>query len=235
MERMPASTVTSQRSFISSAGQSTGDITSGNFRGDRIMHNPTSWREMLGALREGQHIGQVYRDDGHLVDAACHYIVEGLRRGEAVIVVVTAAHWAAFVGRLATARGIDVVDAVMKGQLRYVDVDVALSSLMVDETPNRQRFFETSGSMIEGARKRFGAVRIFGEMSHILWQKGNRAAATRLEEFWKGLAASFPFALLYPCHNSGGDVQGDNAAPGSRSDTHSQAAVADNNADSYNR
>ncbi len=163
------------------------------------MQHPSSWRELLGGIKEGQHIGHRFRDEGQLVDAATHYVAEGLRRGEAVIVVTSSSRWASLVGRLATTPGVDLVESVMKGQLRSVDADVALSSVMVDGMPERHRFMELSRDLIGRARARFGAVRVFGEMANILSQNGNRAAATRLEEFWKSLASNLPFALLYPC------------------------------------
>ncbi|HYD63348.1 MAG TPA: MEDS domain-containing protein [Noviherbaspirillum sp.] len=164
------------------------------------MHIPSSLRELLGGIREGQHIGHRFKDDGQLVEAACQYVADGLRRGEAVIVVATATRWASLVGGLATMRGVDLVESVMKGQLRSVDAEMALASVMVDGMPEKHRFMQLSEDLIARARARFGAVRVFGEMGSILSKSGNPAAATRLEEFWKGLAGNLPFALLYPCH-----------------------------------
>ena len=150
------------------------------------------------AARPGQHIGQLYRSDEQLVDDACCYMVEGLQRGEAVIVVTTQSHWSAMVGRLALERRIDLVEAVMHGQLRNMDAGIVLSALLVDGMPDSRRFEENAGSLIGRARQRFGSVRVFAQLAGILWQEGNREAAIRLEELWDGLAARLPFTLLCP-------------------------------------
>jgi len=163
------------------------------------MTNPIPWQDLLGKALEGSHIGLLYRDEAQLAETASHYISEGLKRGEAVIVVATAAHWSALVAALTIRHNIDLADVMVKGQLRTVDAHVALSAVMADGMPQKHRFHETAGSLIERARKHFGAVRVYGEMFNILWQRGNRAAAACLEELWKDLSKRYSFSRLCPC------------------------------------
>lgn len=131
-----------------------------------------------------------------MMQAACSYITDGLRRGEAVVIVATQAHWARMVGKLATIRGIDLVDAVMHGQLRHLDAEVVLTGLLENGMPDDSRFHEHAGTLIERSLGRFGKVRIITELAGMLWASGNRAAAIRLEELWRGLATRLPFTLL---------------------------------------
>jgi hypothetical protein len=45
-------------------------------------------------------------------------------------------------------------------------------------------------------RLQYPAVRAYGEMVDILWQRGDKAAALRLEEFWNEIARLQTFSLL---------------------------------------
>lgn len=171
------------------------------------MNDPVLRDDMIGAARAGQHIGQFYSNIEQMIVTACRYVVEGLRRREAVIVVTTRAHWSAMVGRLAMRSTVDLSDAVMSGQLRHVDADIVLSAVLDDGVPNSRRFQDRTSSLIEKAHQRFGAVRVFAELTGMLWQQGNPWAAMRLEELWNGLAAQLPFALLCPYHNDLSDSE----------------------------
>lgn len=154
------------------------------------------FRATEGSIGKGQHIAHFYRHVEQMMEAACRYIMDGLRRGEAVVIVATQAHWARMVGKLARVRGIDLVDVVMHGQLRHIDAEVVLSGLLENGMPDDRRFHEHAGTLIERSLGRFGNVRIMTELAGILWESGNRAAAMRLEELWNGLAARLPFTLL---------------------------------------
>ena len=171
----------------------------------------TTWRQMLSGPSAGHHIAQLYRHEEQLAETASHYISEGLQRGEAVVVVATAAHWTRFVSRLATNRTVDLVDVVMKGQLRIMDAEVALSAIMSDGMPQWASFRERAGEIIERSRKRFGMVRIYGEQADILWQKGARQAAVRLDEFWNELGRQHAFSLLCAYRTDDADPEAYNA------------------------
>lgn len=144
----------------------------------------------------GQHLAHFYRHVEQMVQAACGYITDGLRRGEAVVIVATQVHWARMVGKLATIRGIDLVDTVASGQLRHIDAEVVLDGLLENGMPDARRFHDRAGALVERSLGRFGNVRIITELAGMLWASGNRAAALRLEELWNGLASRFPFTLL---------------------------------------
>jgi hypothetical protein len=169
-------------------------------------------RATEGGVGAGQHMAHFYRHAEQMVQAACQYVAEGLRRGEAVVIVATQAHWARMVGKLAAKRGIDLVDSVMNGQLRHVDAEVVLSGLMENGMPDDSRFHEHAGTLVERSLNRFGNVRIITELAGMLWESGNRAAALRLEELWIGLAKRLPFTLLCTYRTDGGGLDGYNSA-----------------------
>lgn len=153
-------------------------------------------RGLEGGVKPGQHIAHFYRHVEQMLQTACGYIMDGLRRGEAVVIVATQAHWAKMVGKLAAMRNIDLVDSVMSGQLRHMDANVVLAGLLENGMPDDSRFQERAGALVEGSLGRFGSVRIITELAGMLWESGNRAAAIRLEELWNGLATRLPFTLL---------------------------------------
>lgn len=160
------------------------------------MSNATPWQTMLSKPDAGHRIAQFYRNEDQLTETVSYYIAEGLRLGDAAIIVATPAHWAAFVGRLVMHKGFDLVDMVMRGQLRIMDANVTLSAVMAGGMPQWHRFQETGGDILERARKRHKAVRVYGDMTDMLWQKGKLEAAGRIEECWSALAQQVQFSLL---------------------------------------
>jgi len=175
-----------------------------------VMGDTTSWREILNGPAAGQHIGQVYRNKEQFALTVSHFIAQGLRRDEAVLVMARPAQWSALVARLATSPEVDLVDAVMKGQLRTIDADVNLSICMRGDVPQWECFQESI--VIVQSRKRFGTVRIYSEMTDILWHNRKRDAAVRLEEFWNELMRGHAFSLLCAFHADDADRNAYNAA-----------------------
>lgn len=148
----------------------------------------------------GNHVAQLYRTDEELAGTVSRYIEEGLRKGDAVMVIASTDHWALFVARLVRCADIDLADAIVRGQLRILDVESALSVLMVDGMPHWDRMQDRMGLMVERARRRFGALRIYGETTNVLWLAKHRQAAERLTQHWHELALEHEFSSLrtYP-------------------------------------
>jgi hypothetical protein len=129
------------------------------------------------------------------------YLADGLRSGEAVAVIATAEHSAAFTRQLAAA-GIDVRATRDTGRLVTLDAAETLARLMVDGSVDRERFEATVATTIRALRARFpgDALRAYGEMVGLLWQAGEYAAAIKLEAFWNELLLDEPIRLYcaYP-------------------------------------
>lgn len=168
------------------------------------------------------HAARLYRTDVELADAVSRFIVEGLRRGEAVLVIATATHWAQFVAHLARHADVDLASTIVNGQLRIMDADLALSAIMSDGMPEWHRVHETASSIIEGGHKRFGGIRVYGEMVNILWQNGNRAGAEELERHWNALAYRYPVTRLCAYRVCDSDPDSYNALLGSVCRSHAK-------------
>ena len=83
------------------------------------------------------------------------------------------------------------MSAVLRDSGRFVLLDArqTLDALMVDGTPDEDRFLSiirrlVASATVDGRR----SVRFFGEMVDLLWREGNHGAAIRLEEMWNAFA-----------------------------------------------
>jgi DcmR-like sensory protein len=155
----------------------------------------TDWPELLQQPNGGDHFVQVYSDERFLCEAVAEYTGTGLRRGEGVIVIATPSHCTAFMEQL-EADGVAAKDAVQRGQLLMLDADETLARFIPGGMPDWQTFHALVGGVIAKMRLDYPTVRAYGEMVDVLWQRGERDAAIRLEEFWNDLAKLQTFSLL---------------------------------------
>jgi hypothetical protein len=147
------------------------------------------WAELLKHSAAGDHIVQTWQDEAFLAETVAEYIGSGLRGGEAGLIVATPEHAALFKRNLAAAPGDD-------GQLRFLDADKTLAQFMQGGMPDWNRFHRVVGGLIAEIRLQHPAVRVYGEMVDVLWHRGQRDAAIRLEEFWNELAKVQTFSLF---------------------------------------
>jgi hypothetical protein len=147
---------------------------------------PTPWEQALENPAPGEHVVQMYRDPDLLVDVVARYCQQGLVKGEAVIIVATHEHRAAFARRLSTL-GTDVPACTRRGQ--YVDLDAheCLAAFMLDGMPDRERFIAAVTPHLANVRHAgYERIRLYGEMVEVL-RPTAFAAAMRLEELWHEL------------------------------------------------
>jgi signal transduction histidine kinase len=153
------------------------------------------------------HAVQFYESDGFLVSAVADFIGTSLRRGGAGVVVATRAHRQALDERL---RDDGFSLTVERAEGRYIPLDAAetLAMFMVEGRPDRERFVEVIGGVVERAGSGGRGVRVFGEMVALLAVAGNEAGAVRLEQLWNEFQAERSFSLLcaYPMNRLGGET-----------------------------
>ncbi|OGA57675.1 MAG: hypothetical protein A3G81_04160 [Betaproteobacteria bacterium RIFCSPLOWO2_12_FULL_65_14] len=154
-----------------------------------------NWPELLDHPGDRDHFVQVYQDEAFLCEAVSEYIGAGLRRGEGAILIATAAHRAAFEREL-EARGLAPARAIKRRQLVILDADDTLAKFTPGGMPDWLTFHRLIGGVIAELRLSYRTVRAYGEMVDVLWQRGERDAAIRLEEFWNDLAKLQTFSLL---------------------------------------
>jgi len=147
--------------------------------------------QLLQYPESGDHIVQTWDDESALADTVSRYLDAGLRSGEAALVVARPAHFEMFKRRLPQAR-----IAGRSGQLCYLDAEDTMARFMHKGMPDWKRFHIAVGGLIAELRLQYPAVRVYGEMVDVLWQRGEREAAIRLEEYWNDLARLQTFSLF---------------------------------------
>lgn len=159
-------------------------------------------------LKSG-HCVQFYADDAFLVESVAAFIGEGILNGSGGIIIATKSHQIEL-QRQFQARGIDLDEALLSGQLIFLDAEETLAKFMVDGSPDKKTFETVIGSVVAKVGAGRDGVRAFGEMVALLWKDGNQSAAIQLEELWNDLSRTRPFLLLcaYPLHDFDGAAHG---------------------------
>lgn len=151
------------------------------------MDNTNDWPDLIRHPGRHDHFVQLYGELEPLAETVAEYVGTGLRRGEGAVVIATPEHRAAFLSRM---------DPVDEDQLRVLDAEETLATFMANGMPQWKAFHEVVGGLIAELRLQYPTVRAYGEMVDVLWQRGEREAAIRLEEYWNELGRLQTFSLL---------------------------------------
>lgn len=146
-----------------------------------------------------EHLVQIYEDDDVFLNSLEGYVAEGLKAGDAVIVIATASHRSALETRL-VASGVSLNIARARDQYIALDTTETLSKFLVNGCPDEQRFEQLVIPLIERARQNNRRVRAFGEMVALMWGQGLKDATIQLEQLWHKLCHRKGFSLFcaYP-------------------------------------
>lgn len=152
-----------------------------------------------GEISPCEHLVQIYEADGVFLDSLVGFVGGGLRAGDAVVVIATAAHRNTLERRL-TADGFDIATALSRDQYIPLDADETLSRFVVSGWPDEDRFNRLVNDLLVRARGHGRRVRAFGEMVAVLWAQGHNGATVRLEHLWHRLCQAEAFSLFcaYP-------------------------------------
>src|SRR5437899_1284920 len=155
-----------------------------------------SWELLLGTPRPHDHFVQLYTDDGFFGRAVAHFLGEGLRNGEAAAIIATAPH-AELITDCLSGAGVNVADAVARGQFAILDAHECLEQIMAGKPmPTRAGFLAIVNPVLErGQAAGYSSIRLFGEMVNLLWDQ-NLDATIRLEELWNEVLAGHTASLL---------------------------------------
>lgn len=132
-----------------------------------------------------------------LVEIVAGFLADGFRSGQPALILATSRHTPVIEAQL-RALGCDVDRLVADDELIIADAERHLARFMLDGTPVKGLFLAATSLLIERAcraRPRC-AIRAYGEMVDVLWQRGQMTAAIELEMLWNELAASRDFDLL---------------------------------------
>jgi CheY-like chemotaxis protein len=145
------------------------------------------------------HEVQFYSDDAVFLDSFTHFIAAALEAGDVAIVVATESHRDSLVERL-KAQGLDTDAAIRQGTYIPLDVAKTLSTFMVGDMPDPDRFFEVVGDLIRTAAKAGKSahprIAACGECAPLLWAEGKADAAIRVEQLWDQIATTYEVDIL---------------------------------------
>jgi CheY-like chemotaxis protein len=145
------------------------------------------------------HEVQFYSDDAVFLDSFTHFIAAALEAGEVAIVVATESHRGSLVERL-KAQGLNMDAAIRQGTYIPLDVTKTLSTFMVGDMPDPDRFFEVVGDLIRTAAKAGKSlhprIAACGECAPLLWAEGKADAAIRVEQLWDQIATTYEVDIL---------------------------------------
>jgi len=154
-----------------------------------------SW---LSSPRPG-HLVQFYQSSDTLIGQLSEFVGSGLESGDSCIVIATPTH-ARRLGEQLQQQGLDIDSAQRDSQYKVLDATAILAEFMVNDLPDRNRFFEVIGTLVDSLVQRGKPIRACGEMVALLWKTGNKEAVIQLENLWNELAEIHDFSLFcaYP-------------------------------------
>jgi hypothetical protein len=143
------------------------------------------------------HDVQFYESDAFLFGSVADYLATGVRLGQPIVVIATAAHRTGYREAM-RARGANPDDLTEGRDATWLDARDTLSAFMEGGRPNAELFGLTVGRVFEALRRDrpYVMIRAHGEMVDILWREGKADAALAVEEMWNGLASRHSFSLL---------------------------------------
>jgi hypothetical protein len=152
------------------------------------------------AANASTHSVQFYEDDADLLPHLVKYIGTALRLGHDAIVIGRPK----LVEQLSMELHREHVQrspfGTKRGQLTTLDAQATLDKFMVDGWPDPERFDRHVAPLVERATVGGKTAVAYGEMVALLCERGQYAAAIKLEKIWNGLLDRLKFSLLcaYP-------------------------------------
>jgi MEDS: MEthanogen/methylotroph, DcmR Sensory domain len=156
------------------------------------------WEKLLERPHSGGHFVQLYEaDEAGLAKNVGHYLWEGLRRGEGILLVGSHERQALF-SRCLEYLGADLAMLVKSGRLVCRDAEQMLASCTVEGQPEWRPFENTICQALREVRPAADVerVRVYGDMASLLWESRQFAAAHRLEQLWNKLLERSPISLF---------------------------------------
>jgi hypothetical protein len=152
--------------------------------------------EILSNPQPCAHIVYPYTNDAQLAEAVCTFASAGLRKVEAVVLVLADAHYEPVRDRLEH-QGFDLASLEATGHLICENARKLLGTFMFDGIIDDHKFKTGIGQMIQKSKTASGnrPVRVFGEMVNLIW-RNHPAANDRLEELWNDVIKTHSVPLL---------------------------------------
>ena len=143
-----------------------------------------------------EHLVQLFDETESLIAGVSAFLFDAWKKGEHLLVVSRAAHWALTAAEL-QARGCPVPRLIADGRLVVLDAATTLATFMTNEDPDPAKFRASIGDLVSRvcAESEHGLA-AYGEMVDILAAQRNFQGAEQLEALWNELSQTCSFRLL---------------------------------------
>jgi hypothetical protein len=152
-----------------------------------------------GEITPPEHAVHFHEDEGVLLDLLEGFVTSGLTGGETAVVIATAPHLEALTDRLRHA-GVSLNIACSRQRYIPLDAEEMLAKFVTAGVPDEDRLTQVATDLLARAHQGSARVRIFSEMTSLLWALGDKDGALRVEQWWHGLCDHLEFSTLcaYP-------------------------------------
>jgi hypothetical protein len=142
-----------------------------------------------------RHMVEMFETTESMTDRVSAFVLEGLRQGDAVLLVMRLPHWNSTSSRL-TAANLTLSDAVASGCLTVLDAARTLTRMMWHGVPSPGLFDEVVGKTVRRLNSSGAALRVYSDMVDVLAADGFFRAADVLENLWSELASRESLTVL---------------------------------------
>ena len=139
------------------------------------------------------HLVQLFDAPRSLADAVSHYLIEGRKAGQHLLVIARTSNWQlirTYLGR----RGFAVEDE--SNHLTVIDARKIRARLMRRGALDPLRMEETLRGLVTELSASPGGLRVYGEIVELFAEEGNFEQACGLEDYWNHLQEKYGFTLL---------------------------------------
>ena len=148
--------------------------------------------------RQAGHIMQFYEEDAFLINKVREYVLDSLAADRTCVVIATMDHLAALHDSL---RGeLDMEQAKFDGRLAVYDAATTAEKFIRDGKIDTGMCSDVLRQILRCAALHGRPISAVTELAALLWQRGEREMALKVEEFRSVLSKEYDFAMLgaYP-------------------------------------
>ena len=178
-------------------------VVQGNQFLSRSLRGPLYTGVKHSLSRTAIHEVQFYSNESVFLNTFANFITPIIKSGDVVIVTASERHRNELASVLQS-RGVDVTSAAAEGYYVAIDPAEPLSGFMVNDVPNRDRFFKVASDVVEraanSAKSKHSRISACGEVAPTLWAQGKADAAIRIEQLWDEIVRRYDLDTLcaYP-------------------------------------
>jgi hypothetical protein len=121
-----------------------------------------------------------------LIDGLCTFVKGGLTAGDTAIVIAVGSHLSAMENQLRE-QGVQIFSMRVYDQYIPLNAEAVLDQFMLKGWPDETLFRHLVMTLASRAIKKGKNVRVFSELSALLWFRGYPKAAAELETIWKNV------------------------------------------------